>query len=66
MFVKVFHGDRKVHKFRVSIMDQISVLLENLKKEEDKEMQGYFQTRLIYPMGYLRNLSDCLNDTFLD
>lgn len=27
-------------------------------------MQQYYNTRLVYPMGYLRNLSTCLNDTF--
>ena len=32
--VKVFHGERKSHTFRVCILDRIQVILDNLKKQE--------------------------------
>jgi hypothetical protein len=66
VFVKVFHGDRKTFSFRVSILDKIQVLFTLLAKEDAEEMGQYYQTRLIYPMGYLRNLSECAQDTFLE
>ena len=58
MHVKVFHGDRKVHSIRVSILDKIQVVIEKLKDLEPKEMAKYYNTKLIYPMGTLRNLSE--------
>ena len=64
--VKVFHGERKCHKFNVSILDQISVVMTLLKAIEGQEMQQYYVTKLVYPMGYLRNLSQVLNETFAD
>lgn len=32
--VKVFHGQRKVHSIKVSIMDKISVIIDELHKLE--------------------------------
>jgi hypothetical protein len=64
--VKVFHGDRKNHKFTVNILDQISVVMTLLKSIEGQEMQQYYITKLVYPMGYLRNLSSVLHETFLE
>ena len=42
------------------------MILDKLKRIDQAEMQQYYHTRLVYPMGYLRNLSQCLNETFLD
>lgn len=38
--------------------------MDRLKRVDQAEMQQYYNTRLVYPMGYLRNLSSCLNETF--
>ena len=64
--MKVFHGERKTFTFRVSILEPIGGLFNLLLKEDKEEMQQYYQTRLIYPMGCLRNLSECAQDSFLD
>lgn len=37
-----------------------------LNEAEPDEMAHYYNMRLIYPMGYLRNLSQCYDCTFLD
>jgi hypothetical protein len=50
----------------VSIVDKIQVIIDKLIELEPKEMAGYYVSRLIYPMGYLRNLSECSDDTILD
>lgn len=63
--VKVFHGSKQNHEFKVSILDRIQVVMDRLKRLDQTEMQQYYNTRLVYPMGYLRNLSLCLNETFL-
>jgi hypothetical protein len=55
--VKVFHGDRKVFKFKVSILDPIQTVMDLLEKEEPSEMEQYYESRLIYPMGSLKNLN---------
>lgn len=59
--VKVFHGERKVYKFRVSILDKIQKVMDLLQKEEPEQMEQYYQSRLIFPMGSLRNLNDCFS-----
>lgn len=66
IYVKVFHGKRETHFFRVSILDKIQVLIDKIKRLDEDEMKNYFQIRLVYPMGYLRNLSDVANQTFLE
>lgn len=64
--VKVFHGARATHSFEVSILDRIQVLIDKLGKADGSELSYYHESRLVYPMGYLRNLSTCLQETFLD
>ena len=64
MTVKVFHGKKQNHVFKVSILDRLQVIMDRLKRVDQAEMQQYYNTRLVYPMGYLRNLSSCLNETF--
>ena len=66
LYVKVFHGDRKVHKIRVSILDKIYVIVDKLKELEPEEMGKYYATKLVYPMGYLRNLNDCFDKSFME
>ena len=66
IYVKVFHGQRKVYEIDVAIMDKIQVIFDQLQKRDEKGMRQYFKSKLIYPMGRLRNLNLCLNDTFLD
>lgn len=64
--VKVFHGKREVYEIDVAIMDKIQVIYDQLQRRDEKGMRQYFKSKLIYPMGRLRNLTLCLNDTFLD
>ena len=66
VFVKVFHGERKNHEFKVSILDRIYTIYERLFTLDKVAMKQYFEMRLIYPMGYLRRLDPFVNDTFLD
>ena len=62
--VKVFHGKKQNHVFKVSILDRIQVIMDRLRRIDQAEMQQYYNTRLVYPMGFLRNLSQSLDDTF--
>ena len=39
------------------------MVIDELHKREPIEMKRYYNTKLIYPMGHLRNLSECLNET---
>ena len=55
--VKVFHGSRPTHTFQVSIHDPIQEALDIVREKDGLELQN---SKLIYPMGYLRNLSECL------
>mmetsp|Transcript_7920 Transcript_7920/g.12254 ORF Transcript_7920/g.12254 Transcript_7920/m.12254 type:complete len:96 (-) Transcript_7920:133-420(-) len=55
-----------MHRFEVSILDTIQTLLNKLQALEPQEMKQYYQVRLIYPMGSLRNLSSNLSDSFID
>lgn len=54
--MKTLHGQRKVHTFRVSIMEKVSKIVELLTKVEPHEMNTYHVTKLLYPMGKLRKL----------
>ena len=65
IYVKVFHGSRQTHKITVSILDQISILEQKLNELDPTEMQQYFVSKLIYPMGSLRNMHNFYNKTFL-
>lgn len=49
----------------MSILDKIKVIIDKLSQEEPAQMKRYYSSKLIYPMGYLRNLSDCLEHTFM-
>ena len=64
--MKVFHGERKVHEIRVSILDKIKVIIDELTKREPEKMKKYYSSRLVMPMGRLINLSECLDQTFID
>lgn len=66
IFVKVFHGNRKNHQFEVSILDKIHSIYEKLIEVDGTNIKQYYQLSLMYPMGYLRNLNDYLDDSFLD
>ena len=55
-----------MHEIDVGLMDKIQVIYDELQKRDEKGMRKYFKSKLIYPMGRLRNLNLCLNDTFLD
>jgi hypothetical protein len=66
VYVKVFHGDRKVHAIRVSIIDKIRTIIDKLKEAEPQEMGCYYDTKLVYPMGRLRNLNEDLDKSFID
>ena len=47
-------------------MDKISVIIDELHKLEKDEMQSYYTSKLLYPMGSLRNLSFYQDQTFID
>ena len=55
--VKTFHGEKKNHQIKVSILDKIQVLYDQLYLLDQEEMGQYYHKRLVYPMGTLRNLS---------
>lgn len=40
--------------------------MDKLKEIEAKEINGYYQWQLVYPMSTLRNLTKELNTTFID
>ena len=40
--------------------------MDKLKQKEGEELNYYHDSRLVYPMGYMRNLNECLQDSFLD
>jgi hypothetical protein len=62
----VFHGERKRHEIKVSILDKIKVIIDKLNELEPEEMNAYYATKLVYPMGYLRNLNNSLDKTFME
>lgn len=39
IYVKVFHGQRKVHEIDVAIMDKIQVIFDQLQKRDEKGMR---------------------------
>ena len=42
------------------------MIIDKLQTLEAKEMNRYYVSKLILPMGRLLNLSECLDATFLD
>jgi hypothetical protein len=42
------------------------VIVDKLKELEPEEMGKYYATKLVYPMGYLRNLNDCFDKSFME
>lgn len=66
VYVKTFHGDRKNHEFKVSILDRVYTIYERLYKIDRVAMKQYFEKALIYPMGCLRRVDAYMNDTFFD
>ena len=64
--VKVFHGERKKHAIRVSILDKISVVIDKLTELEPSEMQRYYISKLLLPRFKLLNLNDFMDHSFMD
>ena len=57
IIVKTLHGERKQHRFQVSILDKVSKLRDLLLQTEPEEIGGYFTMKFIWPMGQLKTLN---------